>query len=78
MSSSDFVVLRGGLALPLPVIRLALELESRGLHMRADGDMVVIGPKELLTDADRDAIRTWKPHLLALLEYNPDAYGGPQ
>jgi len=73
MSSSDFVVLRGGLALPMAAWRLAWELEARGLHMAVDGDMLTIGPRELLTDEDRTAIRRWKPHLLAIVAYDADA-----
>jgi hypothetical protein len=31
VSASDFVTLRGGLVLPVAAIRLALDLENRGL-----------------------------------------------
>jgi hypothetical protein len=72
MSACDFVVLRGGLTLPVAAIRLALDLEAKGLHLGVDGDMLLVGPRELLTDADRDLIRRWKPHLLALLAYDAD------
>jgi hypothetical protein len=73
MSGCDYVVLRGGLALPVAAVRLALDLEERGLHMGIDGDMLTVGPKELLTDHDRALIRRWKPHLLAIVAYDADA-----
>jgi len=74
----EFVVLRGGLTLPLPVIQLALELEAKGVRLAADGDELLAGPRRLLTADDHRAIRRWKLHLLALLAYNPDDYGRPQ
>jgi hypothetical protein len=75
MTASDFVTLRGGLTLPVAVIRLALDLEQRGLRMTVedDGATVCVRPRDLLTDADRDEIRRWKPHLIALLQYDADA-----
>ena len=78
MSRSDFVVLRGGLTLPLAAVQLALDLEQRGLHLNIDGDRLTIGPRALLTDADRALIRHWKPHLLAIVSYDADTHGGPQ
>jgi len=75
MSASDFVVLPG-LVLPIAAVRLALDLEERGLHMHADGEFLSVGPRELLTDADRVELRRWKQHLLAMLAYDADK--GPQ
>jgi hypothetical protein len=75
MGVSDFVTLKGGLTLPVAVIRLALDLESRGLRMTVedDGEVIRVRPSDLLTDADRVEIRRWKPHLIALLHYDADA-----
>lgn len=71
MSRSDLVVLRGGLTLPLPAVRLALGLEARGLHLRIeDGDVLVVGPRDRLTDEDRTLIRRWKLHLLTIVAYD--------
>jgi hypothetical protein len=79
MSASDYVVLRGGLTLPLAALRVAWNLEARGLRLGVDGDMLTVGPRTLVTDADREALRRWKPHLLALVAYDADAHaGGPQ
>src|SRR5262245_28394160 len=72
MSASDFVVLRGGLTLPVDAVRLALDLERRGLHLGVDGDFLSIGPRNLLTDADRDRIRRWKRQLLAIVWLSSD------
>lgn len=75
MSRSDFVLLKSGLALPLAALQLAWALEERGLHLAvsADGAMLEIGPRALLTDDDRVAIRKWKPHLIAITSYDADA-----
>lgn len=78
MSSSNFVMLRGGLTVPVVALQLALDLEAHGLHMDVDGDVLTIGPRELLTDADRALIRRWKPHLLAIVAYDADTFGSPQ
>lgn len=78
MNACDYVVLRGGLALPLVVVRLAWNLEERGVRLGADGGMLTIGPRELITDEDRALLRQWKPHVLALLAYTADAHGSPQ
>lgn len=67
MSASDFVMLRGGLTLPLAAVQLAWSLEDRGLHLDLDGDVLNVGPGDRLTDEDRALIRRWKPHLVALV-----------
>jgi hypothetical protein len=78
VSRSDFVTLRAGLALPLAAVRLALDLEARGLHLGVNGDMLWVGPRDLLTDDDRELIRRWKPHLLAIVAYDAAANGRTQ
>jgi hypothetical protein len=74
---SAFVTLRNGLTLPVAAIRLAWSLEERGLHLGALDDLLTVGPRNLLTDADRAEIRKWKPHLLAIVNYD-DAAASPQ
>ncbi len=72
----DYVVLRGGLALPLEPIKLALDLEERGFHLARDGeDTLVVWPSRGLTEEDHRRVRTWKRHLLALVD---DVSPGPQ
>jgi len=65
---------RGGLAVPLDVLQLAWGLEARGFTMRANADKLSVtatSTEVRLSAEDRKAITTWKPHLLALLAYNP-------
>lgn len=67
--SDRFVVLRGGLTLPADAVLLALSLESRGFTLTADGPDLVVCPGSQLTPADRENIRRWKMHLLAIIAY---------
>jgi hypothetical protein len=69
LSASDFVQLRGGLVIPLAALRLAWSLEDRGCTFRVQADGLIAGPRERLTDADRQAIRRWRTHLMAIAEY---------
>jgi hypothetical protein len=73
VSAADFVYLRGGLTLPLTVLRLAWDLEERGVVLQHVGDALLVAPRNALTDGDRALIRRWRLHLLALLEYDADA-----
>ena len=72
MSGSDIelVVLRGGVAVPLSALRLVWRLEDLGCHLVVEpGDVLRVGPSELLTDDDRAAIRQWKIALVAVVRY---------
>jgi hypothetical protein len=65
-----FVVLKGGLTVPLEALQLAWSLEARGATVGVDGiDLIVEGPRGLLTDADHVAIRRWKRQLMAIAAY---------
>lgn len=67
---TEFVSLRGGLAVPVAALQLALDLEARGLPLATDADHQFIVPDDgRLTDADRIAIARWRLHLGALVEY---------
>jgi hypothetical protein len=69
--ASAFVVLKGGLIVPLEALRLAWALEDRGATFSVDGeDLVVDGPHGFLTDDDRAAIRRWRVHLKAIATYH--------
>jgi len=72
-SASEFVVLQGGLAVPIAPMLLLLDLESRGITAELDGKDVVLRPRQLLTTADTQAVKRWKRHILALLAYDPPA-----
>lgn len=69
-TTSETVVLRGGLSVPLAALRLLWSLEDRGLVIRLDptGELR-IGPREYLTDADRANIRRWRDALAAAVAY---------
>jgi hypothetical protein len=67
--TSSFVSFKGGLTVPTEPLRLALDLEARGLRLRLDGDVLVVGPKHLLRDDDRAAIRMWSTDLKAVVGY---------
>ena len=68
-----YVMLPGGLALPIEPILLALELERRGVKLWRDGDDIVIEPFSLLSDDDKTQLKFWKRHVLALLDYRPES-----
>ena len=70
LSTSDVVVLKGGLAVPLEVLQLAWRLEDAGVVMElgTEGSLRA-GPGEKLSETDRAAIRQHKPALLALVQY---------
>jgi hypothetical protein len=76
MASSDyhdrFVQLKDGPVLPVEPYLLALELETRGFTLaREEGEVLSVQPYERLTRQDYAAIRRWKWHLLALIDYIP-------
>lgn len=66
-ATEDRFVQVGVYLLPLEVVRLALDLESRGLDLQLDGDNLAVGPKSLITDEDRQLIRRYKFHLMHLV-----------
>lgn len=66
----SFVILRGGLTVPVDALRLSWALEGRGLVLTLDGDALVVdGPRGALLEADRAAIRRWREHLKAIAGY---------
>jgi len=66
----EFVPLKGGLTIPVPALRLALDLEERGIPLATDTDHQFIVPDDpRLTSADRAAIQRWKLHLGAIVEH---------
>jgi hypothetical protein len=66
----EFVYLRGGLTVPAPALKLALDLEERGIPLTTDAAHRFIEPADpRLTSADRAAIARWFRHLGALVEY---------
>ena len=58
---------------------MALDLEQRGIHLiRENEDVLLVGLRQLLNDADRSQLRRWKLHLLAIMAYDAEAQGRPQ
>jgi hypothetical protein len=68
-ASNDLVVLGSGVSVPVSAYLLALALEARGVRLAGDGDDILAGPRHLLTDEDRTAIRQLKPHLRQIVSY---------
>ncbi len=74
-----FVTLKNGPTLPVDVIRLAIDLEARGIPLQTDDVHQFIIPNDpRLTAADRAAIARWRHHLGAIVEYDADAHEGVQ
>ena len=71
MNAFETVVLRGGVSVPLVAYTLVLNLESRGVELGEDHGDLLVGPPEKLTDADRRALRDWKPSVLQMIRYQP-------
>lgn len=72
--SEKFVSLRNGPDVPLDVFRLALDLELRGARFTvADGKLRIDGLKVSAEEAA--ALKRWKPHVIALVEYRAPEVG---
>jgi len=71
----EFVTLKGGLTIPVPALRLALELETRGIALATDADHQFVVPKdERLTADDLANMQRWRAHLGAIVDYRaPEA-----
>jgi hypothetical protein len=69
--SDRYVVLKGGLAVPVEPLRLLLDLERRNFTLERDDEALVVEPGDLLTEDECRLIRRWKLHLLALIDYVP-------
>ena len=71
----EFVTLKGGLTIPVPALRLALDLEARGIPLATDADHQFVVPKdERLTNDDLVNMQRWRAHLGAIVDYRaPEA-----
>ena len=66
-----YVMLAGGLAVPVEPVRFALSLEARGFRLSRDDGDILVQPASKLTADDWRYLKLWKPHILALLDYLP-------
>jgi hypothetical protein len=71
----EFVTLKGGLTIPVPALRLALDLEARGIPLATDADHQFVVPKdERLTADDIVNMQRWRAHVGAIVDYRaPEA-----
>lgn len=62
-----------GFDCPLEALRLLWRLEERGLGLRVQDDKLIVagatGTSPALSQDDTAAIRQWKPHLVALVQW---------
>jgi hypothetical protein len=69
-AASELVVLKGGHAVPLPLLQFCWQLEDRGILLALDTDGSILAkPASRLTDTDCATIREHKPALVELLAY---------
>jgi hypothetical protein len=69
-SANVFVILRGGLTVRVAAVDLLLSLEARGITLARDGEFLVLTENaDRASEEDRQLIRWYKPHLLALIDY---------
>jgi hypothetical protein len=71
----EFVTLEGGVTIPVLALRLALDLEARGIPLATDADHQFVVPKDgRLTAEDLVNIQRWRAHLGAIVDYRaPEA-----
>src|ERR1700682_5692862 len=71
----EFVTLKGGVTIPVPALRLALDLEARGIPLATDADHRFVVPKgKRLTVEGLVNIQRWRAHLGAIVDYRaPEA-----
>lgn len=68
-TSSETVTLAPGLVVRLDALTLLWDLEARHCTIRLNGEQLLIGPRTILTDDDRAAIRQHKPELVHLVQF---------
>ena len=69
MAASKHVLLRGGFVLPVAALELAWRLEAAGHDLRTRDGHLLISEPDRLTAEDVTAIRRWRLHLIAIVEY---------
>jgi hypothetical protein len=69
IASERYVWLRGNLVVPIDPMLLLLDLEAKGFKLTRDGDDILVCPASRLTEDDRRLLKTWRSHVLVLLDY---------
>lgn len=65
-----YVELKGGLTVPIKALELALALERRGFRLRVEKDDLKVGSgRGTLTDEDRENLKTYRAHIIAIVAY---------
>lgn len=67
--AAGHVLLRSGISVPLAALRVCWQLEDRGCRLRVEGDELTVGPRNLLTDSDRGALRRWRDEIRAVVQH---------
>ena len=62
-NAGALIVLAPGIVAPMAALTLLWDLEARGLEVSMEGNQLAVGPRNLITDADRAAIRQYSGHL---------------
>ena len=69
--TAPYVVLHGGLSVPLAALQVLWNLENRGFTLRVDDGALIVSPRSQLTPEDDQAIRRHRNPLIALVRYEP-------
>ena len=67
--ASSLITLKGGLTVSLDTLRLLWAFEDRGCTVKRDAGDLLVGPRGLVTDDEREQIRAHRQELLALVAY---------
>jgi hypothetical protein len=67
--ASEVLTLASGPTVSLAALRLLWAFEFRGCTVKRDDDVLLVGPRGLVTDAEREQIKTHRQELLALVAY---------
>jgi hypothetical protein len=66
--SERVTMLSGGCVVRLSALRLLWRLQARGLTVEREGDLLAVGPRELLSRKDRAQIKAHRDELLQLVD----------
>ena len=69
VADEETVMLRGGLIVQVPALRVLWELESRGCEIGVDGDVIVVRPGSKLRPEERAVIQQHRGDLIAAIRY---------